>query len=158
MTYINIYDRTYINMGIYIYTHIRFYVYMNLPVKRGVYAFNLFKTASSFFSANQEILRRCNGMAGGVLLAAALVHLLPDAQKVRGLRGPSLLSKLRGVGAFGVYCFLVLLFEVWGDFCYVSKFFVNIFLMMMMMMMMRRRRRRRRRSFISRRLLILSAF
>jgi len=81
---------------------------MNLPVKRGVYAFNLFKTASSFFSANQEILRRCNGMAGGVLLAAALVHLLPDAQKVRGLRRPSWLRRCRcaaGVGAFGV-CFL----------------------------------------------------
>jgi len=30
---------------------------------------------------NQETLRRCNGMAGGVLLAAALVHLLPDAQE-----------------------------------------------------------------------------
>jgi hypothetical protein len=30
----------------------------------------------------EETLRRCNGMAGGVFLAAALVHLLPDAQEV----------------------------------------------------------------------------
>ena len=77
-------------------------MYTSLPVKRGVYAFNLFKTAS-FFSANQEILRRCNGMAGGVLLAAALVHLLPDAQKVRGLRGP---SGRRSCGGWGLWCLL----------------------------------------------------
>lgn len=57
------------------------------------------------FGANQEILRRCNGMAGGVLLAAALVHLLPDAQKVKGLRGPSwaFVVEAAGIGAFGVF-------------------------------------------------------
>ncbi|CAK9092935.1 unnamed protein product [Durusdinium trenchii] len=42
---------------------------------------------------SKDVLCSCNAMAGGVLLAAALVHLLPDAQQ--GLRNVSL--ELHGV-------------------------------------------------------------
>lgn len=79
-------------------------MYTSLPVKRE-YMPPICKTAS--FGA-KEILRRCNGMAGGVLLAAALVHLLPDAQKVRGLRYVV-------VEAFGVY-FSSFVIRSLGDF------------------------------------------
>ncbi|CAJ1410639.1 unnamed protein product [Effrenium voratum] len=34
--------------------------------------------------SDEESLRTCNAMAGGVLLSAALVHMLPDAQKALG--------------------------------------------------------------------------
>ena len=63
-------------------------------------------------------MRRCNGMAGGVLLAAALVHLLPDAQKVRGEACEA------AAPAFGETFFFKVMVLVQfgpGDFCYVYK-------------------------------------
>lgn len=52
-----------------------------LYIGREMWVLMTFMAGKSDVSELQEKLLCCNAMAGGVLLAAALVHLLPDAQQ-----------------------------------------------------------------------------
>ena len=110
---------------VYIYIHI-LYIYMNLPVKRGVYAFNLQKRLRFFQPRRSWDVAMAWRVASCWLLPWCICCPMHRRSGAFGLRYVD--NRSCGGWGFGVYCFfLVLWFEVWGDFCYVSKFFVNIF-------------------------------
>lgn len=106
MTYINIYDRTYINMGIYIYIHIRFYVYMNLPVKRGVYAFNL-QNGFVFFSQSGD-LETLQWHGGWRLVGCCLGAFAARCTEGEGPSWAFVVVEAAGVGPLVFVFFLVL--------------------------------------------------